>query len=556
LLFELLEDRWLMSSTQSGATPLAATSVQSTTPHTYYVSPNGSDSSNGISPSSSLKTIAAVNKVKLDPGDKVLFLGGATFSGNLVIGPSDAGTPTQPIVLGSYGTGRATISAGNGQGIYIHDTAGLSISNLNIRGTTGSSSANSLCGIGLFNDLPGKVQLNHVFIDHCDISGFSLAGIGIGSSTLTGGFANVKIVYCTLHDNGEAGIFSYAGDYWANPAPYGLAHSNIYIGHCTVYHNLGIIGKIDTGNGIELGDVNGAVIERCVAFDNGANNHSTLGGAVGIWAFNAVNVLIQYNESYGNTSLHFDGDGFDLDGGCTNCTVQYNYSHDNAGAGFLMTQFPKATPNNNDVIRFNISQNDSRKNGYGVIQLSASSSTDTINNAQIYNNTIYLTKPTSGMAYALYIKEPTINVQIRNNIFDVAPGVQTVNVKSAGKGLLFQGNDYWTGSSAINVNWAGKTYKTLGSWSSATGQEKVGSTSTGYAVNPGLQNPGGGKTLNSGDLLNTLTAYELLSNSPLIGTGVNLFSLGVNPGPNDFFGYKIVTGTKLNVGVDDHKPTS
>lgn len=525
-------------------------------PQTYYISPSGNDANAGTSPAAPWQTIGRVNQAVFNPGDTILFQGGATFSGNLIFDANDAGTSQSPIIVGSYGSGRATLSAGSGDGITIHDTAGFFLSNLNIQGA--GPGVNTATGVDLLNDLPGVVHLSHVYMDSVDVSGFGFVGIGIGSTTLTGGFTDVSITNSTVHNDCESGIFSYAGTFHDNPAPYGLAHSNIYIAHVIAYGNAGKSGTNDSGNGIELGNVDGAVIERCVAHDNGALNVSTGGGPIGIWAYNSNNVTIQYNESYNNTAAHKDGGGFDLDGGCTNCLVQYNYSHDNAGAGYLLTQFPQATLNSNNVFRYNLSQNDGRKNNYPAIEVSASSGSNTVNNADIYGNTIYLSKPSGSTPAAIIINQATNNVHVRNNIFCVTGGLQTVVVKAAGAGLLFQGNDYWTGSAgAINVSYTGTTYNTLAAWQSAKGQEKLGGTAVGAAVNPQLQNAGGGVTLGNADLLTSDTAYRLAAGSPLLGAGVNLTALGVNPGTMDYFGNPLLYGNPLpagagfNIGADE-----
>lgn len=72
---------------------------------TYYVSQNGNDSSNGLSPSTAWKTIDRVNQLKysLQPGDQILFERNGTYQGNLIIGSS--GSAAQPIVVSSYGAG-------------------------------------------------------------------------------------------------------------------------------------------------------------------------------------------------------------------------------------------------------------------------------------------------------------------------------------------------------------------------------------------------------------------------------------------------------------------
>src|ERR1051326_3385016 len=46
----------------------------------YYFSPNGNDNADGHSPATAWKSITKINFLDLDPGDKVLFEGGQTFS--------------------------------------------------------------------------------------------------------------------------------------------------------------------------------------------------------------------------------------------------------------------------------------------------------------------------------------------------------------------------------------------------------------------------------------------------------------------------------------------
>src|SRR3712207_8524244 len=52
---------------------------------------------------------------------------------------------------------------------------------------------------------------------------------------------------------------------------------------------------------------------------------------------------------------------------CNNSIMQYNYSHDNYGAGYLLARYSSAPAMSNLTIRYNISENDGRKNDYGGI---------------------------------------------------------------------------------------------------------------------------------------------------------------------------------------------
>jgi hypothetical protein len=85
------------------------------TGHTYYVSPSGSDSNSGLSPDQAWQSVDQVNRAHLQPGDGVLFQGGATYSGDQLMpgwGTDVSGTSGAPIVFGSYGGGRAALPKG------------------------------------------------------------------------------------------------------------------------------------------------------------------------------------------------------------------------------------------------------------------------------------------------------------------------------------------------------------------------------------------------------------------------------------------------------------
>ena len=63
-----------------------------------------------------------LNTVDFEPGDRILLAGGTTFSGKLILGSSDTGTDPlgnliAPLIVTSFGTGRATISAGDDSAI-------------------------------------------------------------------------------------------------------------------------------------------------------------------------------------------------------------------------------------------------------------------------------------------------------------------------------------------------------------------------------------------------------------------------------------------------------
>ena len=133
---------------------------------TYYVAAAGSDTNNGLSPQTAFATIARCNTLILRPGDAILFEGGATFAG-AQLALSWAGTQVDPIVIGSWGTGYATLTYSGGHCIYGLNVGGYLITNLNITGPGGTP---AYCGVRFHCN--GGGQLPRVIITSCVISGW------------------------------------------------------------------------------------------------------------------------------------------------------------------------------------------------------------------------------------------------------------------------------------------------------------------------------------------------------------------------------------------------
>lgn len=102
-----------------GAGSAAAARISRSRGRTFYVAPNGRDSNSGRSVQSPWRTVGRVDGTRLEPGDRVLFEGGQTFSdAPLMPGSGEvaaSGVRGDPIRFGSYGSGQARIS----QGIWI-----------------------------------------------------------------------------------------------------------------------------------------------------------------------------------------------------------------------------------------------------------------------------------------------------------------------------------------------------------------------------------------------------------------------------------------------------
>lgn len=531
----------------------------STNNHVYYISSSGDDASAGTSPEKAWKSIAKVNETTFAPGDKILLQDGETFEGGLVFEMDDTGTPENPVTISSYGEGRATISSGNEHGFFATNTSGIVIEDLNFVGG-GVDIDEQFSGILFFTDLD-TVKPEFIRIDNVEVSGYRWEGISFQGERQKGssGFRDVKITNAEVHDNGDKGIAV------GGPQPEGeWGNKDFYIGNCKVYNIRGILGRRShSGNGIIVSSLDGGLIEYCVAYNNGENSDSPhSGGPIGIWAWDSRNVVFQFNEAYENkTGNRADGGGFDLDGGCVNCIMQYNYSHDNHGAGFGIYQYRGAREFKGNIIRYNISENDGTTNKHGGINLWATNSSGGMQDTKIYNNTIYISDVTRGAGIEDFPDEEgqcfIYNTEIYNNIFVGTPGKSLVKIPNPGDEWIFNGNCYYTYGGPIEIDWGDRTFQTLDAWRASTGQEKQDGQLYGIETDPYLTDPGNGGIIGIATELNSLTAYKLKESSDLIDNGLDIRSVfGVDPGNQDFYGVAIPVNEMFDIGASEYDSPS
>ncbi len=513
---------------------------------TYYISPYGDDNNSGTSTLAPWQTIEKVNSINFTQGDSILFQGGQVFSGNLYFDTYDAGTLSEPVTLGSYDTGRPEINAGSCTALSIYNAAGFKIQNIKFSGD--GCGINEADGISIYMDLPGSVKLAYIFINEVEVSGFGGWGVSIGSWNGLSGFSDITVMNVESHGNCKGGIITYAENIYV--------HENVYVGYCKANDNPGISGTLgNNGNGIVLGSVSGGIIEYSIACNNGwlctANE-----GPVGIWSYDSENVLIQCNESYNNkTGGPADGGGFDLDQNMRNSIMQYNYSHDNDGAGFLIWHSLNNDNCHGNIIRYNISQCDARKNGYGSILIGGK-----VDNTEIYNNTIFLDQSVGSTPKAVYLWDyiEVTNTHFRNNIFYTSGNVSLLTISPGATDStdnnLFQGNCYYSNTGTLIINWGTETYTDIQAWRAATNQEIVNGNESGYEGDPLLVSPGNGTTIGNPVYFDSLVEYKLLPGSPLIESGLNLDSLfGVDPGARDFYGGLIPVNNQYDIGAHEYR---
>ncbi|HUX85258.1 MAG TPA: right-handed parallel beta-helix repeat-containing protein [Chitinophagaceae bacterium] len=384
--------------------------------HTWYLSNSGNDRASGSSRAHPWKTISRLEVTSFGPGDTILFRGGDRFSGTLKVGPFIPNRPEHSLVLGSYGNGRAIINGGDGDAIFAHNAPGLVVRDLILEGSGIATNRGS--GLDCYSD-DSLREISNLRIVHCMAHGFRNFGFVFWTpaSAAVRGFRHVRILGCEASGNGEAGIASFAG-YQA-----GFVHRDFYLSGCRVHDNPGIREQTSrhSGNGIVLGSVDQVVITHCEAWNNGRDNTCDAGGPVGIWVWLCHGARIDHCISHDNhTSSLKDGGGFDIDGGSSDCLVQYNYSYGNDGAGYLLAEYGAVLPFRDNLIRYNISLDDGRKNGYGGITLWSADSLFQVTQSRVSHNLILcgpVSREQSRASALLLMGAHFSGVRICDNVF-------------------------------------------------------------------------------------------------------------------------------------------
>lgn len=513
----------------------------------YYVSPSGNNASNGLSPQTAWQTIGKVNGSTFANGDRILFEGGATFSG-AIVAPS-GGESGYPITFGSYGTGRAIISSGTSYGFVSHDKAGLIVRDLIFVGTVSTNR-----GILIQNEIVGR--LSYVRVLNCQVSGYGWDGIFIAGGPLVGygpgiaGFEDVLIEGCEVFDctsvipdvafQVSAGIMV-GGSYGL--ALYAPSNKNVTIQDCSSHDNPGSTSVNWTGTGIIIGQTDGGLIYNCTADNNGAASLSTLGnGTVGIWTADARNITIDGCTSTNTHSLSGDGDGFDMDGGCIDCTIQNCHAEGNKGAGYLVFSYTDGYVTGNDNCKV---INCTGINNSGAANVVVGGSIQT--NFTISGNTL-IQDGVAGTPCVQIIPGGTISGSIEDNTFILTVAGQVFNYATDNPShVTFIGNRYLA-SGSYTIFWNSISYASLAAWQHATGQDQgaavVVSYFAGHQWNAFFNfdsreeaqfDPVVGPLLTATTGLFPLAVYDLAVNSVSVLSGYWCAAVGSYPIPNEIF---------------------
>jgi len=444
-------------------------------PSTYYIDPeSGNDRSNGTSPSAAWRSLEHASTVAFQPGDSLALKGGSILSGSLKL------VGVKGLTIQSFGRGIATIQGGAYDGVFVKNSESIKIENLHIRGA--GRKANDGSGIRLLN-------VRSAVLERIDVRGFRIAGIRVDAGR------DILISQSVANENGAAGI-EVSGEYD------GLHRSQrITIRDCKTISNAGDPKNLTnhSGSGIVVGAVDGCLIEYCEAAENGYDMPREGNGPVGIWAWNASKVIIQYSISHNNKSPGLDGGGFDFDGGVTDSIIQNCLSYNNVGTGYLICQYSQGGLWKNNIIQNNISYEDGFKNSQSGIALYTPPEMKNISDALIENNTIV------NSGYGVTTMHELPGMVFRNNVFVTKKELFKLYWGEGGfKGSLFENNIAWGLTGEVPPIGDPKTFQDPDSW-----------TAKNRTVDPQLLMPQSWKDLPTNPrLLNGLLWFKPSDKSP------------------------------------------
>jgi hypothetical protein len=515
---------------------------------TLYVDRNGNDANPGTV-DRPLRSLEALGHRVWAPGDAVFFHGGETFTGTLSL-PGD-GSDAKPVVVGSYGNGRATLVS-TGDALFLgYNQGGFRFQDLNLKSSYASESAG---GILFYSDSPVGTVYPAVTVRSCDLRGFGGAGIKIGTSQPSNpGWTKVRVENCGCYGNGE-GMAVY--DYDAPTA------GTYAIGTLEVVHSEFAGNR---GTGLSICGVASGLVEYCSFHDN-----QRVGGC---WTWAAKDVVIQHCISYRNRrGNHNDGFGFDLDGGSIGCTIQYCLSYENDTAGFAIFDYPNSGDTTDDTIRYCISENDVRSAREGASFEMNSWANTPIRASYIYNCAAYLTSHggrsicagfmgIGRQAFYGYQSGSISGCGFWNNIIYLAGGGSDLAHMYCQFGaskpseISYLGNDYaWLKKRGARILTDRGLYTNVADWRRAYGQERLngarGMVDCGICADPQCAQVGESAHLVDPTMMAKSSIWRPMPNSPCLRSGLDVNrEFRINPGRSDFYGNPIIKGGSATIGV-------
>ena len=432
-----------------------------------------------------------MNSPSFEAGDILQFKAGTTCTG--VLSPKGTGTSSAPITITNYTTGATAISPvinGNGAA-----GAALTLTNQDYWKITGISVTNPASALaarqGIHVTSSDNKTHTGITIDGNTVysvagqtnkatepTDFSLScGILVDVSG-TGRYDNVLVQNNQVSDCGGGAIKVRVGTMTNKGANAHVTQNNI---------------NACGGDGIIISYGNSPLIDYNVASNLGTGQYPYTGGNfAGMWVLGDYNPTIRHNVVYGTIMSDVDSEAFDCDwGNSGNCTVEYNYTHDNAGGAFLNCDGCGTSGGATQIVRYNVFQNDCRMYSNGDNS-----------KMQFYQNVMYC---------------PDKN-------FDIAVPENTAFTNN-----IFVGNSNSTLPNRSGISWEWNVF-----------QNVPQPTNNGILQDPQFESPGTGA-----NTLASASGYKLKKTSPALNNGAII----PDNGGQDFYGDAVSSTTKPNRGA-------
>lgn len=538
--------------------PSSVTTSASRAASTRYISSAGNDSNNGTATGTPWLTLEKASDYGFVPGDQLYLNGGNTFSGNLFLVISSIPTQSTPIIIGSYGTGRATIDVAVNSGYSTFGIRALNASFTTIKdlivrgpgitviGTYPSQTATNTSGRGRGVLLENVTQSTHIV--NTILDNLLIFDLGLGVSVQSGfpgvptaGFDGLRINGCEVHDCLTNGIA--VSGYTVSPYP--RINRNISVTNCTTYNFPGETATVaGSGYPIVIFGAQDSLIENCLTYNVGyAQNAGATNGTSGPFFAHSTRCTIRFVECYGARGgpNQKDGGGPDLDADCINCVVEYCYAHDNDGEGMLLWEEDGGSAlSSGNIVRYNIFVN----NGLGTTTANASGlkTTPQSGTALVHNNIWW---QDGGVDTRLIDAQAGGICNFYNNVFAIGGTGKSFGTINAS---TLVGNVFWAFNGAtFSITTNTGTYTSIAALRAA-GYEVSGGINFGASGDPKFRTPNFSDNVMPA-ALTSMNAYDIIDpTSAAQGVGVDLVRFSLLPPAYDWHGNRAkgVVSSTLN----------
>lgn len=495
----------------------------------YYFSKAAGEAGDGCM-AHPYNSLDKLKQIKFEPGDTVYLNGKDLFSGSIVLNNLH-GSKEQPIIFTSWQNGKAVINAAKREALVFNNSSNFKITNLIFSGA-GRKTGNTANGVKL-------TSCNDAVLEKLDISGFQKSGLLMYNSV------NIKAESIHAHDNGYCGILV-EGEYKKKIS------GNIHIVNCRADNNPGDPTNLTnhSGNGILVGNCKNILVEYCTATNNGWDMPRKGNGPVGIWAYEADSVIIQYCIAYRNKTAKgaSDGGGFDFDGGVTNSVMQYCLSYQNQGSGYGIYQYKGASDWYNNTIRYCVSINDGTDTYRASAMLiwNGNNPDSGFHHFYAYNNFFYNDRK---YAFGFDPQNAHQHFYFLNNVFVAADTADMFVDLNSSKSDIFMGN-VWMRK---NGGFLQERFTDIAKWSAARGYEQDNGRLTGTVIQKKLFDIPSTFEITDPYLLTTDTLLRSLCNDSLRNKGIDVKSkLGIETISQGFFGNEATGKNGFSVGICEY----